>query len=258
MVTIKILSKELSKKAESALSCLASELQFPIKYLSMSALPNTRGYAFGAVDAYPRDGCYKVWLREDLQEDIFEANLLHEVRHIVQIEAAYPCVLNKDTADFHSNSKAFVEEVGSRIGSVVLDTDVNIWLENAGFSHTYFDIINYNNCIKFSNTNYTHLDDALNFANLVLALLSITYNATQAQAKTLFDAYKKYPLALDAVKDLSAYLLENPPTTQVSAFRALGTIIERLNLWPTYYISLNGKKTRTSKEFRVNGSYYEL
>lgn len=211
---MQILKRELSPKTAILVSQIEQSLHSSIYYLDVSMRPNMKDIVFGTVDVHPNDGIYKVWLQSALPQDPFEADLLHELRHIVQIKSGYPEVCNKNTAEFYSEDRSFIQEVGSHLSSVILDIDVNIWLIRNGYSYEYFSSKNVEGLLRNKDYRYTMLDDSLNFANLSCALLNASLFSNKLSIQKICDAYSAYPEVIRAVSDLydklSTMTIDNP------------------------------------------------
>lgn len=95
-----ILDKTLSPKTSEIVSGMESEFRLPVKYYPASERPNKSDSIYGSVDPYGAGGVYKVWLRVDITDELFETNLLHELTHIAQFEHDYPIVCSKNSSVF--------------------------------------------------------------------------------------------------------------------------------------------------------------
>ena len=247
---MKILSRTISEKTARIVSSIEKSVHSPVSYRDISERPNQSYQTFGTVDTHPSDGTYKVWLSKELPQEIFETNLLHELRHIIQIESGYSEVYNKNTTEFNSQDRCFIQEVGAHLSSVVLDIDVDIWLECNGYSQEHFFRTNYDNLIKLCGHQYTRLSDPLNFANLALALLHMSVHCDDELAQTLFHAYATYPKVVDIVSELRNKLRTMHIDTPASATLAHCLVIDSFNLWGYYYVASPIIKIRTAREYR--------
>lgn len=244
-----ILGKTISEKTAVFVSSIEQSVRLPIQYLDNSTRPNTTYRVFGTVDTHPLDGIYKVWLMPDLTQEDYEANLLHELHHIVQVESGYSEVYNKNTVEFHSKDRAFIQEVGAHLSSFVLDMDVDIWLERNGYSQEHFFRTNYDSLIANCHHQYTLLNDPLNFANLSLALLHIASHFDDDAAQTLFNAYSTYPKVINAASKLRNTLRAMKIDNPTAAAHAHCLIIDFLELWKYFYVISPDIKIRTRKEY---------
>lgn len=246
---MKILSRNVSEKTEKIVSSIEASVHFPIHYQEISARPNQSYASFGTVNPHPVEGAYNVWLSTQLPQDVFETDLLHELRHIVQVESGYSEVYNKETNEFHSKDRAFIQEVGAHISSVVLDIDVDIWLNNNGYTQEYFFRTNYDNFLSACNYKYTLLNDPLNFANLCHALLQISVHCDDKAAQILFNAYSAYPDVIKTVSELRNSLRPMKIDNPIASSLAHCLVIDTLQLWKYYYISSSCAKIRTNGEY---------
>lgn len=245
----KILGRTLSPKTSDLVSSMEATFRFPVEYYSISAMPNKSRDAHGTVDPFGSNGQYKVWLSLNLTDERFETNLLHELTHIVQIEQGYPCVCNKDSADYHSPDRSFVESLGSRLGSAVLDVDVQERLLEDGYSNCEFAEENAAGLIGNSDHDYTRLDDPLNYAIFVTSLLLTASLVGEATREDLYAAYNRYPPVVNDVRFLYDEMRRIGASTPERAAASLGAIIDRLSLWPYYFILLKGRRIRTRNEY---------
>lgn len=249
MITLKILSREISEKTENLVSAIYNSLRVPVLYFPISMRPDPKDSVAGTVDPHERGGFYRVWLDEMLPQDPFEADLLHELHHIVQIEAGFSEIYCKDTPDYHSADKTFVEEVGRHLSSVVLDIEVNSWLLQCGYSYSFFTKRNYVNLLSQANHLYTGLVDPLNSANLSSALLHSSFCVDETSAANLFGAYSGYPKVSSCASALRNKLLAVNIDSPASSLFAHGLVIDAMNLWKFYYAATPDRKIRTHGEY---------
>lgn len=246
---MKILSKTISERTSQIVGKIEKTVHLPIVYYSAEDRPNKSDMVAGAVDTSGETGKYLVYLDQALQQEAFETNVLHELRHILQTEAGFSTVCNKNSLEFCSTDKDFVKEVGSHLASVVLDIEVNRWLNQMGYSPSFFVQANLRYLINNSEFEYTHLDDPLNFANLVLALLSTATAVDDKDATQLYDAYHAYPQAVETTKKLRDQLLSMPLDNPISTCLAHCILVDELGLWAYYYVAAGGRKVRTHQEY---------
>lgn len=247
----KVLSKKLSPKGEELLKYLEQSFGKSIMFYPIRDLEHYGELSsYGAVDCHSPEA-YKVWLREDFSLDVFESNLFHELHHIEQIEKAFPIVCNKDTDLLHSSESLFFEEIGAHIQSAILDIDVHNWLASREYSSDFFVQNRFEGFMKNKDINYDRLDDKYNFANLVLAFFTFFTFANEQQKSQFKDAYGRYPKALLLAEDLAKTISSIGPWTPKKAALSMGILIDRLNIWDSYYIILNAQKIRTTKEFET-------
>lgn len=244
-----ILGKTLSPKTSEIVSGMESEFRFPVKYYPASERPNKSDSIYGSVDPCGAGGFYKVWLRVDITDELFETNLLHELTHIAQIERGYPTVCNKDSADFHSSDRDFVKNLGAHLGSTVLDIDVQRRLLEHGYANCEFAEENADRLIAASSHDYTRLNDPLNYAILVVDLLMVASLVSTATRDALCTAYGRYTPVVADVRFLYDKIQQIGTSTPEKAAASLGAIIDHLSLWPYYLIYLGSKRIRTHGEY---------
>ena len=252
----KILSKTLSFDSELLFNELEQSFMKSIVFYPIAELPHYDNInSYGAVDTFS-PGPYKVWLKEDLPFSAFEANMFHELHHIWQIENAFPAVENKPTDLFQSSDMLFFEEVGSHIQSVILDIDVYNWLNANGYSSKFFINERYEGFIQNKDLEYNMLHDKYNFANLVSAFTLFFVFASPDQISHFKTAYIKYPSVLSTSEELAKVIDSINPVNPQSSALGMCLLIDRLNLWDTYYVRINDQKIRTAKQFKSFESAY--
>lgn len=248
---MQILKREISSRTAALVSQIEQSAHLPVRYFEISKRPNINDSVAGTVDVHPGDGVYKVWLQSSLPQEPFESDLLHELHHIVQIESGYSEVCNKNISEFYSTDRAFIQEVGAHLSSVILDIDVNIWLARNGYSHDFFSTGNLNALLAGKNHRYTRLGDQLNFANLCLALLHTALSAGGSAIQQICDAYSAYPRVTRAASELYSELTKMTIDNPKSAMRGHCLVIDTLNLWKYYFVAAPGIKVRTHKEYEA-------
>jgi len=246
---LKILSKTITERTSQIVEKIEKTVHLPIVYFPAEDRPNKSDMVAGTVDTSGKTGTYPVYLVPTLPQEAFETDVLHELRHILQTEAGFSLVYNKNSSMFCSDGKEFVEKVGSHLASTVLDIEVNRWLNQMGYSPSFFVQANLRYLINNSEFEYTHLDDPLNFANLVLALLSTATAVDDKDATQLYDAYHAYPQAVETTKKLRDQLLSMPLDNPISTCLAHCILVDELGLWTYYYVAAGGRKVRTHQEY---------
>ena len=246
---MKILSRAVSDKTENIVTSICKSLNKPVKYFPINKRPNSKDSVAGTVDAHGRRGFYSVWIDQKLPRNIFEADLLHELRHIVQVENGFSEIFNKNTDEFHSPDRSFIEEVGSHLSSVVLDMEVNNWLLENGYSYSFFVEKNLTGLLSNANYPYTKLDDPLNFANLAYALLHTSIYIDDASSTTLFDAYSKYPRLVACISDLRKEFLSIEVNSPSSSLLAHAELLDVLGVWKYFYAATPFCRVRTHSEY---------
>lgn len=244
-----ILGKTLSPKTSEIVSGMESEFRLPVKYYPASERPNKSDSIYGSVDPYGAGGFYKVWLRVDITDELFETNLLHELTHIAQFEYDYPIVCSKNSSVFYSSDHDFIDELGAHLGSTVLDIDVQERLLERGYANCEFAEENAARLIAASGHDCTRLNDPLNYAMLVVSLLMVASLVSRATRDALCTAYGRYTPVVADVRFLYDKIQQIGTSTPEKAAASLGAIIDHLSLWPYYLIYLDGKRIRTPGEY---------
>lgn len=247
---MKILSRTLTERTAEIVTEIEKRIALPVDYRPIGGRPNNTYGAAGTVNPYGENGVYPIWLDKSLPPEAFEADVLHELRHILQVEAGFPSVFNKDSEEFHSKDQNFIQEVGSRLASVVLDIEVNRWLAQMGYSSAFFAKGNLRYLIDNAGFKYPNLQDPLNFANVVLALLVTACDIDEDDAAQLYEAYgDAYPEVVAITKELREALLAMPLDNPLSATLGHGLLVNSLNLWRYYYVGFGGRKIRSRNEY---------
>lgn len=246
---MKILGRNISPKTQQHVEDIYASLPLSVRYFTTAERPNKSYQVAGAVDVHGNGEHYSVWLDKSLPQDAFEADLLHELRHIVQVLSGFSTVYNKDSHELYSSDKEFIREVGAHLASTVLDMEVNTWLRKNGYSPDFFIAQNLNGALKHASHQYQNLDDPLNFANVVLSLLLVALPLDDTSAAHLSNAYSAYPAVTACVDSLRSALLSVSLDNPTSSTWAHGLLIDRLGLWKYYYVATPSRKIRTHKEY---------
>lgn len=246
---MKILSREISEQTEKIVAEIETSAHLKIAYHAIKERPNQSDQVAGSVDTSGADGLYHVYLDKRLPQEAFETDVLHELKHILQAENGVSMVYNKPSSAYFSRDRDFIKEVGSHLASVVLDIDVNRWLEQLGYQYSFFARGNLDYLIQNSNFHYKGLADPLNFANLVLALLVTSCSIDEENASRLFDAYRAYPKVVDTTRSLRERLLSMPLDTPTSTCLAHCILVDELELWTFYYVAVGDRKIRSHQEY---------
>lgn len=244
---MKILGKSVSPKTEALITKLEKLFRYPVDYYPIDTRPNGRGKSAGTVDVYPEDGKYRIWLDADLPKEAFEADILHELHHITQTESGFPNVFNKGSEDFRNN-QSFIKDLGTHIGSVILDIDVNHWLSENGYSYSFFTLSNYQ-VMLHNQQKFPLLNDPLNFAELCLGIVHASLYVDDQDAEALSQHYSQYPGVKETVSKIRKELLSISHFSPQTATFAMGFIIDTLNLWKWFFVGVHPTYIRTRKEY---------
>lgn len=245
---MKILNREISEKTARLVSAIEQSVPLPVVYEIIKTEKATP-YA-GRVDTSGRNGCYTVWLNNTLPRRPYETDLLHELRHIVQIQNGFPTVYNKGNSDFHSPDRAFVEEVGAHLGSVVLDVEVNKWLKDIGYDYSFFTLNNYTVLLNQADADYPNWRDPLNRANIALSLVHAALYVDDPHTDTLFSKYSdRYGPIVEDASALRRFILSLGVLSPDKALLAQCKLIDSLRLWSHYLVISPSQTIRTGREF---------
>lgn len=240
-----ILGRTISSKTRGLVEELTNTFGKPVAYECLSAESKARHY-FGSLD-FELPTHYIVALDDNLDDQPFEANLLHELRHAAQIELGYPSVKTKQTY-LQLAERPFFSILGNLLRSIILDLDVHRWLDSNGYSSQYFVEHRLQKALNDKTVYRLHIP--FNLASLVANLLYVYLFVDQRQRDELEMAYSdRTPQAVDMVKDIKARITSLGYSTPESVLRCLGVLMDSLDLWAQYSITFNTINLRTTKEF---------
>ncbi|MFV0515849.1 MAG: hypothetical protein ACK5MV_00425 [Aminipila sp.] len=249
---MEILNHKITLKTSGLIQELLNGFSNPVEFQPIKNIPNPlKVNNLGGLD-FSNPKLYTIYLSLKLKDEVFEANVLHELRHIWQIEHFYPHVCNKVIV-YQNNDSDFFQDLGSHIQSQILDIDVNNWLLSKGYSLNYFenmrkDFLNLQNPLD-----YPLLDDKYNFAQLVSPhMFTFYYMSNEDIMKHInkfSSSYEKYKNALYVANEIKEFLFELDLSNTCDCFIVMGEILTRLNLWDKYYIFFKDTKIRTLTEF---------
>lgn len=246
---MQILKKEISPKTATLVSQIEQSVHSPVHYFDVSTRPNMKDSVFGTVDVHPNDGIYKVWLQSALPQEPFETDLLHELRHIVQVEFGCSEVYNKDSAEFHGRNRALVQNIGAHLSSVILDAEVNSWLTHVGYSQDYFSAINLNALLSAGGHCHIDTEDPFEFADLCLKLVHSALSTNGSSMQEICAAYSSYQQATQIASELYSKLAKDFPDNLNSIVLGHCLVVDSLNLWKYYYVATPKIKIRTHGEY---------
>lgn len=245
---MKILSKELTGRTAEIVTKIESNVKLPVRYYPIKSRPNYAGDVAGSVNPFGENGEYPVWLNDDLPQDPFEVDVLHELRHIVQVESRFSAVFNKDSIAFSPQMAAPIQYIGGKLSSLILDMEVNCWLKSLGYSYSFFTDGNAN-FLQSNVSQYPLPANELQMAELCLKLLHGTLYTDDKTAIEIFSIYDHHGEALKIAQELRKRLLRMKMTDPVSTALGHGLLIDALNFWKYYYVGLDNRKIRTQKEY---------
>ena len=246
---MQILTKEISTRTATFVSQIEQSAHLPVRYFDISARPNISDGVFGTVDTHPNDGIYKVWLQSALPQEPFEADLLHELRHILQVESGCSEVYNKDSAEFHGPNRAFIQNVGAHLSSAILDAEVNSWLTHIGYSQEYFSTINLDTLLSVSDHGHINIEDPLEFADLCLKIVHSALSTNGTSMQKICAAYSSYQRATQTASEMYSKLSEISLDNLNSIMLGHCLVVDSLNLWRYYYVATPRIRIRTHGEY---------
>ena len=250
---MKILEINISKKTESVILEMTSTFSETIEYHNIDEISKQIGYRpLGAVQPTPIENKYSLWLATDLPPEIFETNLLHELRHIVQARNGFPMIYNKIGNSHFAADETFFKEVGTSIQSSVLDLEVISWLHSLGYSSECFTYTDNIDPVRLlSQVSEASLTDKYNLSNATLILYTAHMRAEQSEQARCIDMFSSFPTILEHFNKLVSLVNFDTVGTPENALMSMGHIIDLFDLWSMYYISTEFQtiKIKTKKQF---------
>lgn len=247
-MSMHILNHALSPLAEDLLVQIEEASSKEIYFHTIEELGISGQSSYGALD-FSRSDSYHVYLSTQLTGEPFEANMLHELRHIMQIELGFPTVCNKDVACFKGSERPFFEEIGRHLQSVILDIEVWNWLTQQGLDIHFFTKKFYKGVIPIVQDNYTKLSDKFNLANYVCQMVMAFSNVTELKRTSIL---KETKFNIDAVQQsdhLSQTIKQIGCSTPAQAAQCMALLLDELDIWDTYCIRYNNSVYDTSESF---------
>ena len=245
-----ILGKRLSDKCaqlvKSAIDALSVDVYF-------RDIKETNRNMYGSTDvSHYNDGYCTIYLQLEQSPIQFETTMLHELRHIWQIEKGYPLVVNKNACSFFNENPYFFETIGSQIQSAILDLDVIDYLEDNGYSSTLFsDFARDREALSviWQNVTKESLKDPWNLATAVLALYVAYVRADEVNKPIVQDSASQFPQIIQGCKIVEKAISPEACSDPVYCANRMGWIIDHFSLWKTYYVEFRGERIRTHGEY---------
>ena len=253
---MQILNVTISEEAATRINDFCDGLRKPVRYIPNDHQANKIITSHGSVNAFLPD-YYSVYLTVDLNQRYFEANIIHELLHIKQIEQNYPVLCNKPS-QLYLTDGFFVEDIGVSIYSTVLDIGVNAGLCEIGYADevNWFAERNFAGLLSTSSHKYLNWDEKYNFANLVIKYASVLYYTNCKQDNEVKASFKDYGKVLAVAFDIRESLRKAAHNTPYTAAVTLGFIVDLLDLWDIHYIRYLDSKIRTQAEFEAFRAQY--
>ena len=247
-MSIQLLNQVLSQEAENLYLQIQTQLSKPIAVHNITELGERSQNSYGSLDFSSPDA-YHIYVTIQLHGKPFEVNLLHELRHALQIELGFPTVNNKKVAYFHGIEAPFFEEIGRHLQSVILDLDVWHWLVQNGMDIRFFTKRYIRGASAITHQNYDKLSDPFNLANYVCVMIMPFSHATDLQRNTILKEAKFNLDAINLSDCLSKEIAELGYSTPIQAARCMALLLDTLNLWDTYCIAYDKHIYMSSDEF---------
>ena len=247
---MKILSYELTPETEALVSSLTASLSRKVTFLESDALPEQARNVFGYINTVTADETYQVSLSTLLSRAAFECTLLHQLRHLVQIEENYPNLFLKDCHETVAPDPTLVEGRGAHIAAAILDLDVNTWLHSVGRWEGSYARANLDAALASSGQSFTGFKLPLLFASFAVSILNVSLQGSDEDAARVFEAYAAYPDVVAAARTMREKLLSRDVCSADGAIWGMGLVLDTLDLWKYFYVAApDGKKLRTHGEF---------
>lgn len=214
-----ILGRQLSTKPENILRSIETTLTKPVIYHKIE-----RG-GFGKCGQDPIN--YYIWLDDELPDDAFEINLIHELLHLTQ--------MHRDLPDARAiNDNALGEnDFACSINSAILDLEVENKLKEVysfdtrDFSQKRLEQIQ--NIRKGGFKNFANNDFLQKHSALKLALYA--YVAPPDLSNKMYDCFaKRYPKVVSMARKIQSIVMSNDHIYTDSVFKTMKSIIEFLNI----------------------------
>lgn len=245
-----ILGRNLSEKCTELVKSAIAEISVDVYFKDIKEINRS---SYGSVDiSHYNDGYCTVYLRLDQSDIQFETTLLHELRHIWQIEKGYPFVNNKESSSFFKQDQDFYKTIGSQIQSAILDLDVIYYLQKQGYSSTLFsDVISDRAALSsiWANVSNESLKDPWKLATAVLALYIAYVRADEVNKPIVLNSASQFPQIIEGCKIVENAVSPERCIDPTYCANRMGWIIDHFSLWKTYYVEFSGERIRTHGEY---------
>lgn len=254
-----ILGKEISEESAVNISRIESQLNKQVIY---GFTDRQKTLSYGQCDAWQPDAYY-VYCRQDLlnvtrkkQINIpFETNILHELSHLCQIEAGYPCTGTRNTPQTQTNPELF-EAAGSLFSSSILDLDVDYRLKQMGYTSSYFYEQRLIRADKIARHGYVcgSIEDFVRMAVQLMCLAICYPNKSIDNLLLLYS--QKNPELIANVRALVSNICEIGYGDPDGSFRCLVFLFSAFNLWSTHEIYFHEKAYDSLES--VKADYHDI
>ena len=245
---MKILDIDVSENASRHIKKLCDTFQRPVEFLPAEQRQNDDA-GQNPLEA-PNTNHYPVYLTTGLDRRMFEANALYELFYIRQFETGFPALCKKSSQLFFED-RELVEGIGASIFTGVLDIEVYDRLRECGYSDTvkWFAGNIYNGLVSVASQEYGNTDDKYNFANLVVTFAKVLFHTNDEQDGKIKALFADQPQVLERSFEMRDMMRQNHPESPATAAKAMGHMVNILDLWDLYYIQISGRRIRTKSEF---------
>ncbi len=137
---MRILNHELSEKTQKIYNEIINDLDLPVEIRQIEG-DDTESNGYCQMN----DNHYLVYVDGQLEDDVFESVLIHELLHCKQIQEGCPGLIPAKYGDYPARF------IASTINSVVADIDVEAQLSELGLHSDYIDHFRYLDAIAAIN-----------------------------------------------------------------------------------------------------------
>lgn len=208
--------------------------------------------SYGSTDcSTASQGFYTVYLKTTQTPIEFETTLLHELRHVWQIENDYPWVGNKTASSAFDANRDFLMSIGAQLQSAVLDLDVIEYLEQHGYSSAIFSAFTPAENLSgiFQKVTSESIQDPWNLATAVLSLYIAYARADDSCKPLVLNSAATCPRVIAECLLLNERISLRLCNDPLYCAHTMCWIIDHYSLWKTYFVSFRGKRIRTHAEF---------
>lgn len=245
-----ILGRNLSDKCTELVKSAIEEIPVDVYFKDIKEINRS---SYGSVDfSHYNDGYCTIYLKLDQSAIQFEITLLHELRHIWQIEKGYPFVNNKENSSFFKQDQNFFKTIGSQIQSAILDLDVILYLEKHEYPSALFsDFSRDRDALTtiWRNISTESLKDPWNLATAVLALYIAYVRADEENQSIALNSASQFPQIIAECKIVEKAISPEGCSDPVYCADRMGWIVDHFSLWKTYYVEFRGERIRTHGEY---------
>ena len=246
---MKILNRTLSQKTTQIVVDILETLTIKVYFRDIKEI-NQESY--GSADcSTASQGFCTVYLKTTQTPIEFETTLLHELRHVWQMENGYPCVGNKIANSAFDADKDFLFSIGSQLQSAVLDLDVIEYLEHHGYPSTIFSKFNESDDLTgvFQKVTSESIKDPWNLATAVLQLYIAYVRADNTNKPIILSSASSCSKVIEECTLVSEKISQTQCNDPTYCAYIMCWLIDHFSLWKTYFVEFHGKRIRTHGEF---------